>query len=397
MNFSIWKKARNLKFMYKKIIKTKNMSYDDISRKYFGTPYKAGDILKLNNNIEEGEVLVYIEDDILEEETSKTSLTIEEQTFTFFPEYSLIDNLNAINGAVFIINKENSNFNFKIGQQAQIKEQNNKFLNGRISNVKNCFNKTANWQQVEIKSHAGILLDSNLPYPLTFINSSIKNILTSIAELFGQKITFSNEKELEEVFVNEIGMSYTASILENAFDFMNRICISRGLLLTDTGDGLFVGRYNPDTQEKINLISSECIGLDSMFWEATGDGLARYYEINSQYPEFSSATVQIPFPLPIIKRFNSNDFNAKDLPTIGNNLVCREIGKHFKLTAVLNENYEIKSGSFAIVKNPDVGIDEETEFVVNSVYRKHPNQTVLQMTLPCAYTYQLPEKLPLCC
>ena len=101
--------------------------------------------------------------------------------------------------------------------------------------------------------------------------------------------------------------------------------------------------------------------------------------------------------MPIIKRFNSNDFNAKDLPTIGNNIACREIGKHFKLTAVLNELYDIKSGSFAIVKNPDVGIEEETEFVVSSVYRKHPNQTVLQMTLPCAYTYQLPEKLPLCC
>lgn len=383
--------------MYKKIIKTKNMSYDNISRKYFGTPNKAGDIARLNNNIDEGEILVYVDDDVIDEENSEISLTIEDKTVISFPEYSLIDNLNAINGAVFIINKENNNYNFKIGQQAQIREKNNKFLNGRISNVKNCFNKRANWQQLEIKSHAGILLDSNVPYPLQYSNPTIKSILTAIAESFGQKITFSDEKELEEVFVNEIGTSFTASILENAFDFMNRICISRGLLLTDTGDGLFVGRYNPDTQEKINLLSSECTGLDSMYWEGTGDGLARYYEINSQYPEVASATIQIPFPLPIIKRFNSNDFNAKDLPTIGNNIACREIGKHFKLTAVLNELYDIKSGSFAIVKNPDVGIEEETEFVVSSVYRKHPNQTVLQMTLPCAYTYQLPEKLPLCC
>ena len=383
--------------MYKKIIKTKNMSYDNISRKYFGTPNKAGDIARLNNNIDEGEILVYVDDDVIDEENSEISLTIEDKTVISFPEYSLIDNLNAINGAFFIINKENNNYNFKIGQQAQIREKNNKFLNGRISNVKNCFNKRANWQQLEIKSHAGILLDSNVPYPLQYSNPTIKSILTAIAESFGQKITFSDEKELEEVFVNEIGTSFTASILENAFDFMNRICISRGLLLTDTGDGLFVGRYNPDTQEKINLLSSECTGLDSMYWEGTGDGLARYYEINSQYPEVASATIQIPFPLPIIKRFNSNDFNAKDLPTIGNNIACREIGKHFKLTAVLNELYDIKSGSFAIVKNPDVGIEEETEFVVSSVYRKHPNQTVLQMTLPCAYTYQLPEKLPLCC
>lgn len=383
--------------MYKKITKTKNMSYDNISRKYFGTPNKAGDIARLNNNIDEGEILVYVDDDVIDEENSEISLTIEDKTVISFPEYSLIDNLNAINGAVFIINKENNNYNFKIGQQAQIREKNNKFLNGRISNVKNCFNKRANWQQLEIKSHAGILLDSNVPYPLQYSNPTIKSILTAIAESFGQKITFSDEKELEEVFVNEIGTSFTASILENAFDFMNRICISRGLLLTDTGDGLFVGRYNPDTQEKINLLSSECTGLDSMYWEGTGDGLARYYEINSQYPEVASATIQIPFPLPIIKRFNSNDFNAKDLPTIGNNIACREIGKHFKLTAVLNELYDIKSGSFAIVKNPDVGIEEETEFVVSSVYRKHPNQTVLQMTLPCSYTYQLPEKLPLCC
>ena len=71
MNFSIWKKVRNLKFMYKKIIKTKNMSYDNISRKYFGTPNKAGDIARLNNNIDEGEILVYVDDDVIDEENSE--------------------------------------------------------------------------------------------------------------------------------------------------------------------------------------------------------------------------------------------------------------------------------------------------------------------------------------
>ena len=77
MNFSIWKKVRNLKFMYKKITKTKNMSYDNISRKYFGTPNKAGDIARLNNNIDEGEILVYVDDDVIDEENSEISLTIE--------------------------------------------------------------------------------------------------------------------------------------------------------------------------------------------------------------------------------------------------------------------------------------------------------------------------------
>lgn len=54
--------------MYKKVMKTASGTWDDIARQVYGTPSKAGDIAKMNNNIIEGEVLVLeeseTEDDI---------------------------------------------------------------------------------------------------------------------------------------------------------------------------------------------------------------------------------------------------------------------------------------------------------------------------------------------
>lgn len=44
--------------MYKVFTKTEKDTWDDISRQAYGTPEKGGDIARLNNNIESGEVLV---------------------------------------------------------------------------------------------------------------------------------------------------------------------------------------------------------------------------------------------------------------------------------------------------------------------------------------------------
>ncbi len=384
--------------MYKKVIKEKNTSYDDISRQYYGTTEKSGDIAKLNNNIEEGEILIDVEEINItpERNNNLVTLIVENQSYENFSENSLIDGLNSVKGAVFIFNKSDTNYSFKIGQNVQIYDSEGLFLNGKIFNTKNISNTKARWSQVEIKSNAGILINSDVPYPLQFSNCSRKEILTEIANYFNVKITFSDEKELDEVFVNEIGSSYTAGINEKAFYFMLRICKSAGLLITDTGDGLFIGRYKPNTKEKLNLIQNECRGLQEMKWQITADGLARYYEFNSQFPQTATAKVQIPVPIPITQRINSNDFNAYDLQSAGERFVCSEIGNHFNLIAVINENLPIKSGSFAVVYNPDVNIDEETDFIIKNVIRKHPDKTILTMTLPCAYTFEIPKELPLC-
>ncbi len=384
--------------MYKVFTKTKSDTYDDISRQAYGTTANAGDIAKLNNNIEEGEVLAYVEDE--EEpkapESGKVLLQIDGVNYDDFSQYRLIDILGGVRAAIFIFNKTDREYDFKMGDEVVVFDEDGLFLKGRITIIDGNLDERVNYFQVEIKSHAGELLDTDMPYPNEFNHSSIRNILQSVATCYNQKITFSDEKELDEIFVNEIGTSFSASNKEKVLDFMTRVCDSRGLLIQDTGDGLFVGRFKANTEEKLNLIDGECLGLKNIRLLFNGNNLARYYELNSQYPEPASYTVQIPFPIPIISRKNSNDYNASDLPSITKMIACQEIGKHLTLTAILSENKNVKAGSFAILKNEKIKISKETDFVIKQVERRHPDLTVIIMTLPCAYTFEIPEELPLC-
>ena len=384
--------------MYKVFTKTKSDTYDDISRQAYGTTVNAGDIARLNNNIEEGEVLVYIEDE--EEpkapESGKVLLQVDGVNYDDFSQYRLIDILGGVRAAIFIFNKTDREYDFKMGDEVIVFDEDGLFLKGRITIIDGNLDERVNYFQIEIKSHAGELLDTDMPYPNEFNHSSIRNILQSVATCYNQKISFSDEKELDEIFVNEIGTSFSASNKEKVLDFMTRVCDSRGLLIQDTGDGLFVGRFKANTEEKLNLIDGACLGLKNIRLLFNGNNLARYYELNSQYPEPASYTVQIPFPIPIISRKNSNDYNASDLPSITKMIACQEIGKHLTLTAILSENKNIKAGSFAIVKNEKIKINKETDFVIKQVERRHPDLTIIIMTLPCAYTFEIPEELPLC-
>ena len=383
--------------MYKIFNKSEGDAYDAIARQAYGTPDKAGDIAKINNNIKSGQVVAFVDGgEVKQPEEKAVCLVVGDENYTDFPEFTLIDGLASARGAVFIYNKTDVDYNFKIGDDAVVFDEQGLFLKGYIANVTNAVNRSAKWSQVEIKSHAGVMVDSDMPYPQEFTSLSIKSILSELAGADNQNIEFSSELELEEVFENEIGTSFASENTESVWGFMARICRSRGLLLTDTGNGLFVGRFKANTEEKLNLIDGECLGVQEMKFVARGDGLARYYEINSQYPETATATVSIPFPIPIIKRFNSNDYNAKDLESVGARLACVKIGQHFKLLAILSENKQLRSGSFAVVKNEKLKIFEETDFVIEKVERKHPDTTVLVMTLPCAYTYEIPKELPLC-
>lgn len=370
-------------------------SYDDISRRVYGTPERAGDIEKLNNNISSGEVLVPQEDE--EVETGETGLRLEhgENVYKNFSEFMLIDKLGAVKGAILIFVVTDVKYPFKMKDAIKLYDDDGLFLKGRIANIYPHRNKKARWIQVELKSDAGILLESDLPYPLEFMNLSRKQILTNIAGYYGIPIEFSDAPELDEIFTTETGTSFTAETNEKAFNFMFRLCKSAGLLLHDTGAGLFVGRLNGDTKEKINFIDGECVGIDEIYSEFKTDGLARYYEVNSQYPTTESATVQIPFPYPIIKRFNSNDFNAANLSTAATLIACDEIGKAFKVYITLNENKPLKSGDFATVLNEDAFIYEETDFTIEQIIRT-VDSTALILTLPCAYTGVIPDNLPLC-
>jgi hypothetical protein len=380
--------------MYKELKKDKSTSWNDISRRVYGTPDKAGDLEKMNNNVTSGGVLAPQEEE--EKESTGEGLRLEkgEKVFTEFPEYTLIDNLGSIKGAVLIFN-DDAEHDFKFNESVKLYDDEGLFLKGYVANIQPCMDNRTKWIQVEVKSDAGVLLETDLPYPLEFVNLTLKQILTNIAGYFGIKIEFSDVPELDEIFKNEIGTSFTAGINEKTFNFMYRLCQSKGLLLTDTGDGLFVGKLDTEKQEKINFIENECLGVLSVKSRFYTDGLARYYEVNSQYPKSMSATVTVPFPRPITKRFNSNDYNADNLAAIAAQIACKEIGEHFKVFININEQKELKSGNLTIVQWESAYINEETEFIIESVIKK-VDYTQITLTLPCAYTGQIPEKLPLC-
>ena len=383
--------------MFKKITKGSGDSWDDVARRVYGTPDKAGDIAKMNNDLASGSILAAEEEtENTEKPTGKVYVQSGDLKYEDFSEYTLFDRMQAIKGAVFIFNKTEVDYNFNFGDEVSVFDENDLFLNGRVANIKTFLDNGLNWIQAEIKSHAGILAETDMPYPLEFANVSIKEILQMVAGWYSQKITFSDESDLNEIFVNETGATFTAGINESAWAFMQRICDSRGLILTDTGDGLFVGRFKANTQEKLNLIDGKCLGLLQINTHFSTVGLARYYELNSQYPKTETAIVTTPLPLPITKRINSNDFNAMDLETAATRQACKEIGDHFRVIAEISEILNIKSGDFAVVKSPKIGIYSETDFVIENVERKHPDATFIEMTLPCAYTFEMPAALPLC-
>ncbi len=382
--------------MYKKIQKRDGDTWDDVARRVYGTPDRAGDLAKMNNSLASGSVLAAEENDNTQKPTGEVYVQSGDIKYKDFSEYTLYDRMKSVKGAVFIFNKTEIDYNFNFGDEVSVFEEKDLFFNGRVANIKAILDNGLNWIQVEMKSHAGILAETNMAYPLEFSNVSIKEVLQMVAEWYSQKITFSDESDLNEIFINETGATFTAGINESAWAFMQRICDSRGLILTDTGDGLFVGRFKADTQEKLNLIDGECLGVQKINARFSTVGLARYYELNSQYPKTDTAIVTTPLPLPITKRINSNDFNAMDLETAANRTACREIGEHYKVAAEISENLNIKSGSFAVIKNPKIGIKTEMDFVIENVERKHPDTTIIEMTLPCAYTFEMPASLPLC-
>ena len=383
--------------MYKTVSKTSSDTWDDVARRVYGTPVKAGDLAKMNNNYSSGNVLAYDET-----ETNETDITGEvyvqsgDNTFKEFSEYTLYDRMQAVKGAVFIFNQTELAYDFNFIDEVKIYDETGLFLAGRAANIKSYLADGLNWLQVEFKSHAGILAETNIAYPLEFDSLSIKEILTEVAGWYNQTIEFSDESDLNEIFVNEIGTSFTANINDTAWGFMQRICNSRGLILTDTGDGLFVGRYDAQNTNKINLIDGEALGIKKITSKFTTVGLARYYELNSQYPQTDTAVIATPLPLPVTTRLNSNDFNALDLQTAAERQACINIGNHFRVDVEISENLNLKSGDFALVKNEKIKITEETDFIIENIERKHPDTTVLNLVLPCKYTFEMPETLPLC-
>ena len=106
--------------MYKKLTKKPGESWDDVARRVYGTPEKAGNISKMNNNIDGGNVLA------CEDETDAAGITGQvyiqsgDNLYNDFSEYTLYDAMQAVKGAVFIFNKTGVDYNFNFGDEVII-------------------------------------------------------------------------------------------------------------------------------------------------------------------------------------------------------------------------------------------------------------------------------------
>lgn len=382
--------------MFKIIQKDKNQSYDNISRQIFGTALHSGNFEKINNYQNDGEIIVYTNED-LKTSGNEFSLITRSGKFINFSEAITFNVLNSVRGAIFLFEqksfKEN---NINLGEPVTVTNSSGEFLTGEIRGIYPIFNKSGKFVQVEIKSGRGILLDSDLPYPLEYTNLAIKKIIQNICGYWGQNVEFDDNSESDFVFKNEIGTSFTANLSEKALKFISRLASSIGLTVVDEAKNLKIQLIKEKTPI-LSLIENETIGIKSFKPLYNTELLGRQIEVNTQYPKVESATCQIPFPLPIIRRFDSDDFNADNINNIAKRTACRKIGEAFKIEVVLNDiNINLFAGDFVEIISETCCIYEPQIWIVEGVTRHFPFDVTLILTLPCAYTYEIPERLPLC-
>ena len=266
---------------------------------------------------------------------------------------------------------------------------------------------------VQIKSYAGILIDSVVPFELEYINSNLKEIVNQICSCYNINVEFSsnsNDKSIIEYKINnEINNSATARINETCWSFITRLCNSRGLLVRDLGNGtISIGTIgnnatntnsttnnNKTTQSKYSFILGNST-ITNWLPLYNYDNLARYYEIYSQFNTNSKELIVFEaIKLPITKRIINNEINEGILSNYANWLICREIGKAIKVQIEINGNLsEINTGDYVNIQNNKIGFKSETQMLIENKIINYPNKTILTLTLPCAYNGTLPDTLP---
>lgn len=378
--------------MFKKVSKGK-LDYDNISRQLYGTPDKAGDLAKINNNTD-GDIIVP-DNETLPAEGSGVRCNIDGKTFERFQNTLLLDLLGAVRGAVLEYEETDETKNFKMGQRICLYNDNGLFLKGYISNLYPDSDNSGLMNRMEVKSSAGVLLDTVVPPPRDFLYMNIRTIIQTICDYFGLEVEFSDDPELDYVTNTEIGNSFSAQEGETAWDFIVRISNARGLLVDDDGQKLKIGRIK-ESDPIMSLIEEAAVGVYEWHSRFQTDNLGRYYLVYTQNPVGASAVAEIPFDLPITKSEEIFDAYESDLQNNANWFACRSIGEAFKVELEVNDFLGLQKGQMVIVKSPSCKIYEETKMIVEEMYEDSYNGNSIVLTLPCAYTGQIPESLPLC-
>lgn len=408
--------------MYKPILK--KTSWENISRAEYGTSSQANNLEKLNNGKNDGEVIVYRETNYNNNKNNngKSSNTTNQDIYIEINNseirqiisIDLIHSITTIKSAILCLHRIDD---IKIFDSCNIyygnnKNTNNLFLKGYIRNIIPTLNSENNSYMVQIKSYAGILVDSIVPQELEFINSNLKEIIEQICGVYNIKAEFNNNSSnssitdnsiIEYKINNEIDNSSSAKLNETCWSFITRLCNSRGLLVQDNGNGsIYIGSINKNATQ--NSKYSFILGDSSIYnWLPiyNYDNLARYYEIYSQFNSNSKELITLEaIKLPITKRIINNEINEGILKEYGNWIVCREIGKAIKLQIDINGTLnnknikELEVGNTINIQNKLIGFEKETEMLIESKMINYPNKITLILTLPCVYNGVIPERLP---
>jgi len=438
--------------MYKPIFK--NTSWENISRAEYGATSQANNLEKLNNKKDNGEVIVYREeynsinnynrnnknDGNNNTENLNTTnnqdlyIEINNSEIKEFISIELLHSITAIRSAILHLHRiddikifDSCSIYYGNNTNNKNNKNNNLFLKGYIKNIIPTLNSENNSYIIQIKSYAGILVDSVVPQELEFINSNLKEIIEQICSVYNIKVEFDqsnkyNKSIIEYKINNEIDNSASAKLNETAWSFITRLCNSRGLLVQDNGNGtIYIGSINKNINtiiEKEKNLNTEInkerntnqsskysfiLGDSSIYnWLPiyNYDNLARYYEIYSQFNSNSKELITLEaIKLPITKRIINNEINEGILKEYGNWIVCREIGKAIKLQIDINGTLnnsikELNVGDMINIQNKLIGFEEETEMLIESKIIKYQDKTTLILTLPCAYNGVIPERLP---
>lgn len=378
--------------MFKKISRG-DLDYDNISRRLYGTPDKAGDLAKINNSTS-GDIIVP-DNEELPADGEGVRCNIDGKTFERFNSTLLLDLLGAVRGAVLDYEETEETKSFKMGQRICLYNDKGLFLKGYIANVYPVSDNKGVMNRIEVKSAAGVLLDTIVPPPRDFLYMSVEAVIQTICDYFGVEVEFSDDVELGYVTNSDIGNSFSAEENEFCWDFIVRIANARGLIVDDDGQKLKIGRIK-DSEPVMSIIEGSAVGVYN--WQASfqTDNLGRYYLVYSQNPVGASAVAEIPFDLPITKSMEVFDAYDGDLQNNANMFACRSIGEAFKIELDVNDFLGLEKGQMVIVQSPSCKIYEETKMIVEEMFEDSVNGNSIVLTLPCAYTGQIPESLPLC-
>jgi hypothetical protein len=417
--------------MYKEINKT--FSWENISRAEYGTSDQANNLKRLNNNKENGDVIVYDKKNVNNNSnkqnnnaikrntnnnsininnstntTNKPELIINNKPITEYIQIDLINSIQDIRSAIVYVHRID---NIKVFDYCVINQNNKTFLQGYIKNIIPILNANDKHYVIQIKSIVGILLDTAVPLPLEFTNSNLREIIESICNIYDIKPIFTGNDIINYKINNEIETSASAKINESLWSFITRLCNSRGLLVQDTGTNeIIIGTLgdnnnsnnndnNKQNKSKLSIVYGQS-SITNWLPIYNYDNLARYYEVYSQFNTNSKELITLEqIKLPITKRIINNEINEGIIKNYGNWIIGREIGKAVKVQIeFINDNNikDIDIGNYLSVQNEFIGFKKPTDLIIEKIITSYPyNKTTMILTLPCSYNGTIPTTLPM--